>query len=382
MPTADPHDLVLDRLTAAVKGAAMHNPDDADGPAAILWADQESQWLPIINQLRTATPGLLTLADYDPDGLSGPPIWLRCAIDGALDGMRRDEPPVVYLPAVSRQQLGSADTCPDRLKPLVEIQYRGVCWTQKNGKDWTVEAFLTSADGGLGLEVARDAATRQALRGALRKLANTSVSELAGRHIDADFLNSLLTDDPVRDVLQWLNDADITTRGWDDARRAAFKSYCSSTLAFDPDKDGVLVGAELLGRREAGWAPVWQRFAEAPTLYPKLPDLLQRATPQELFVERSSWPQNNASDESGLRKELRGVADMAPVQARETILSLERSHAERRGWVWAKLGQAPLAFALEHLAAIATRTSQELGGSSTHDMAKLYAAKPRGRLAS
>ena len=34
---------------------------------------------------------------------------------------------------------------PDPLKPLVELQYRGVCWTQRNGRDWAVEAFLACA---------------------------------------------------------------------------------------------------------------------------------------------------------------------------------------------------------------------------------------------
>jgi hypothetical protein len=41
---------------------------------------------------------------------------------------------------------------PQRLA-VVELQYRGTMWTQLNGKDWKVEAFLVSENGGLGLEV-------------------------------------------------------------------------------------------------------------------------------------------------------------------------------------------------------------------------------------
>jgi hypothetical protein len=48
------------------------------------------------------------------------------------------------MPHVSRQTLRAVEECPDALKPLVELQYRGVVWTQKNGKDWTLEAFLVS----------------------------------------------------------------------------------------------------------------------------------------------------------------------------------------------------------------------------------------------
>src|SRR4051812_1475984 len=103
---------------------------------------------------------------------------MRCIVDGALElgvqnaecGMSASSPqpsppgergnkrgiPVLYLPGVSRQLLRSPEECPDELKPLVELQYRGVVWTQLNGKDWTVEAFLVSEDGGLGLEVRRD----------------------------------------------------------------------------------------------------------------------------------------------------------------------------------------------------------------------------------
>ena len=65
------------------------------------------------------------------------------------------------------------------LKPLVELQYRGTVWTQKNGKDWTIRAFLVSDDGGLGLNVAEDKLTLQAMQGALSQLAVTPVSAAA-----------------------------------------------------------------------------------------------------------------------------------------------------------------------------------------------------------
>ena len=47
-------------------------------------------------------------------------------------------------------------------------------------------------------------------------------------------------------------------------------------------------------------------------------------------------------------------------------------HGPRRAWVWAKLGQAPLANALGHLAELAERAATKLGGASTTEMAKLY----------
>ena len=64
------------------------------------------------------------------------PSGLRCVIERTLEppDISSDTTPIIYLPGVGRQELGAAEACADHLKPLVELQYRGVCWTQKNGK--------------------------------------------------------------------------------------------------------------------------------------------------------------------------------------------------------------------------------------------------------
>ena len=174
---------MIDELAAALAEAARFNPDDAAAPAAVLWADHPAQWGPVIPHLRGLMPHLLALGPYAPGERTGPAIWLRCVVDRTLDapGIPNGATPVIYLPGVSRQELGAAQTCPRRLQPLVELQYRGVCWTQKNGRDWTVEAFLTSVAGGLGLDVARDAATRQAMLRALPQVAAAPTSRRSRR---------------------------------------------------------------------------------------------------------------------------------------------------------------------------------------------------------
>ena len=85
-----------------------------------------------------------------------------------------------YLPCVGRKTLRAADDCDAMLQPLVELQYRGAAWRQRNGRDWTVEAFLTSDDA-LGLDVAREAATRAAMPRALPLLAVEPVAASRGR---------------------------------------------------------------------------------------------------------------------------------------------------------------------------------------------------------
>lgn len=370
-----PSTTVIEAIISALEAASAHNPNDAQKPAAVLWSDRERQWRPIIPSLRRLMPQLLEMGEYEPKRLIGPSVWLRCAIDGALKPpvIPAKATPVVYLPGVGRQELGAAETCPDQLRPLVELQYRGTCWTQKNGKDWTVEAFLVSSDGGLGLDVARDGATRRAMLRAVAELASAEIGALKGRRLEADDFDRLFSDDLARDVLVWLSDAETVNSSWNSARRSAFMERCRADLGFNPKKDGELAAAELLGRQGSIWKPVWRRFAEAPALYPLVPDLLREAMPDNLFAEpRDSWPQINEQDETDLRKSLQKAASMAPNAARSSIMELEGKHGPRRKWVWAKLNQAPLAGALEHLAALAESTSRELGGASIADMAKLY----------
>lgn len=368
---------VVERLKASLEAASAHNPNDAEKPVAILWTDRDAQWRPILARLRALMPQLLVLGEYEPENRTGPSIWLRCVVDRVLElpGLASGTTPVVYLPDVSRQALGSAEACPSDLKPLVELQYRGTCWTQKNGRDWTVEAFMVSSDGGLGLDVARDTETRQSMLGALPELATTSIRLLEGRRLEANDFDALFSDDPIRDLLFWLSEPESALAGWEAGRRNAFASRCKSDFQFDPDKDGVLVAAERLGRREGSWESVWNRFAESPALYRGLPELLRKAMPSDLFVDQpSSWPQNNEKGESELRRALLALEGKAPSAAREEIVRLEKTHGPRREWVWAKLDMAPLARALLHLAEVAKRTSRDLGGVSPDEMAAQYAA--------
>ena len=367
---------LVEALAAALAGAARFNPDDAVRPAAVLWTDPAAQWQPVVPHLRRFAPHLLALGEYAPEQRTGPSIWLRCVIERTLDAPRipAEATPILYLPGVSRQQLGAAQTCPRRLQPLVELQYRGVCWTQKNGRDWTVEAFLTSRAGGLGLDVARDAATRQAMLRAVAELALAPLPALRGRRLDAQDFDGLLSDDPIKDLLSWLGDPQAIMTGWEAARRDAFAARCRADFDFDPAGDGELVAAERLGRRDGPWQAVWNRFAEAPARYPGVPALLRRARPDDLFAERSSWPQENEADEAALRRRLAACAGRSPAAARAELLALEQEHGQRRGWVWAALGQAPLAYALEHVALIAARTAEQLGGASVAELARGYAA--------
>ena len=114
-------------------------------------------------------PEMFVLGDYDFEQKTGPAIWLRCVIANKISRIELPAglPPVLYLPGVSRQDLRAVESCPDGLKPIAELQYSGVLWSQANAKDWTILAFLKSDQGGLGLDAAQDTESRHAMQLAL-----------------------------------------------------------------------------------------------------------------------------------------------------------------------------------------------------------------------
>lgn len=372
---------LLEAVRTSLSHAGRFNPGDVVAPAAVLWTDADGQWRPVVEQLRGMMPELLTLGEYDPATRTGPAIWLRTVIEPAVRADKfadlawpNGTVPVIYMPKVSRQTLRAVEECPDALKPLVELQYRGAVWTQKNGKDWTIRALLVNDEDGLGLDVAEDKLTLQAMQGALSQLAVTPPARLRGKRLEAEDFDKLMIGDTPRDLLLWLGDPDGTRGQWDQGKWDAFRNRCRQDYGFDPEADGEIGGGEKLGQRKDVWYGVWERFAESPALYPGVPDLLRRAKPKgELIYEKDPWPDENDSMENALRAALVEVGSMKPADARQRLEQLEAEHGPRRGWVWARLGLCPLAGAMAHLAVLAKRTVTALGGDSADGMAKLYA---------
>ena len=365
-------------LRTALEQAAQYNKADAAAPVAVLWTDAARQWEPLLPRLRAELP-ILTLGPYDVAARTGPAIWLRCMIARALPeaDWPADVTPILYLPGISRQELRAVDECPRPLQPLAELQYRGALWTHKNHRDWTIAGFLQGYDD-LQIEVAGDAATREALQHALLKLVDEPLAALrAESPLTAAKLNLILNPEPVRNLLLWMNDPAGRKAKLSEGEWAAFRSTCKQQFGFDPLSEGEVTAATLLGKREGTWQGVWQRFVEAPRRYPAIPDLLRRSRPAQadsLFHNASSWPQDNEVEETALRDRLTALKESLPAEARKQIHELEQTHGERREWVWADLGQAPLACMLPALVALANITEIPLGGTTPQEIANLYTA--------
>jgi REP element-mobilizing transposase RayT len=369
---------VLDAIIQSLSRAGEYNRDDQVAPAVILWPDKERQWEPVLPVLRERLPHLLTLGPYAANCKTGPAIWLRCMISRTLPEANWSEKttPILYLPGVSRQELRAVAECPPALMPLAELQYRGAFWSQVNHKDWTVLAFLQSADGGLGLDVARDTATLDAMKTALAKLVETDIQDLTGHKLEASDFHALLSPDPVREILAWLNDpkaaqAKLTAQQWE-----AFCHSCKDKFGFHPMKDGPLRAAEMMGLRQGNWSQVRDRFREAPKRYPNLPGWLRKAKPQDddLFLKESDevWPQSNEIHETALRNVLKGCAGKTAQVVMERIKESEAVHGKRRSWVWAELDQAPLAVALKHLAILGDTCGKPVAGGALDDVVVGY----------
>jgi len=367
------------KIAEALTAAAKVNRSLMTTPAAILWPDPDRQWQKVVSSLADVVPSLFTLGNYAPAESQGPSIWLKTVVGGTLADAKPTTIPVIYLPGVSKSDLRAIESCPRDLQPLAELQYRGVFWSQSNGKDWTVNAFLTSKSGGLGLDVAQDRETQEALSQVLAAelLLERRIDELQSRQINAEWLRSLLTPNPTRDMLVWMNAPVAIQQEWTGVRWEVFRKLAKSDFGLDLVSEGPLVAAEKLARREGKWAAVADVYKDSYTSFPEVLQLLRTVQPPQMGLfpdpeQLAGYPQVNEQDEARLRYALSACAAMDSAQGRAAILVAEKEHAARRGWLWSRMGLSPLATALGHISRLAELTTAAPIGNSTEALAASY----------
>ena len=345
----------LDALAAALRDAASYNAAAEAPPEAVVWCDANREFASLVPALRERIPELLTYGEFDEAARTGPAIWLRAAVVGAVPSVviPNGSTPILYLPGVGRETLKGADDCPALLQPLVWFTVAGTLLGHVNGKDWTLRAFLTSDRGPLKLSIADDSATRSALAHATLRFCTRPIEELRGKRWDADQLNALLAPDLSSDMLDWIDG--VFTELGDPARFAAFANIAEKQLKFDPRKLSPQDAARRLAKREGRWTEVWARFAGSAG-YEKVVGYLGLQEPGTLFdhsENRDSYPRLNADGEKKLRGALLALAELSPEAAKEAVGKLDAEHGWRRETVWARRGEAPLAQALAFLATVA-----------------------------
>ncbi len=353
-----------------------YNPALESGPVAILWTDEKREWESVIPQIKAALPELFSLGSYSPDERTGPGVWLRMVADGQAGNFSVGETPILYLPGVGNGQLradlrGLKDD--PQLAPLAELQYRGAFWRQDNSKDWTPRAFLESKRGGLGLKVAGNQETQQALKAAMGKLLNQNLPAMEHQTIDERFLDDLINPSPDETVLRWLTAPEAIQAEKGDAW-ASFVATTRSRFGVDLGRGPLDVAQKILASQPGDATyPLWVKYGAHWQSYPDAYEVFRTIAPPDLFQGAERYPRENDADEKSLAEALLRAMTLEPLAAADTVLKLETRHGPRRASLWAQLGRAPLALALGHLAEVARAFLQPQAGGTVAELAQRYA---------
>ncbi len=370
---------IYDKVVKALKEAENHNSQVMVKPEVILWPDPEMQWTEVISVLQQAMPQLLVYGPYNPVKKQGPAIWLKCMIAKALPEANWDAAaiPIIYLPGVAKSDLRNVENAVFNFQPLLEYQYTGTLFIQENGREWSILAFVENPVSGLGIKVAKDNATRDALKKTLPSIFQDREVLANKTIIDADYLNNQLFPDIIPTILKWMCKGDAFLKALDSGKQEVFMNLCKSQYEFEPDHKNIKAIAEKLGAQKNSWKYVWQLYATAPHKYPEIEELLRLAKPADLgsgmfALPEESWPQVNEQKEEALAQALTKVAKLDTAKALTNLQELEREHSARRNWVWFELGKCPLADALQYLAAMAAQTQETYSTVSIEAIKNYY----------
>lgn len=218
------------------------------------------------------------------------------------------------------------------------------------------------------------------MRLALYLLFDEDVSLLKGKRLDKDYFNTVLTGgDPIRDLLQWLDQGNAFQASRGENERKAFVEVCKSQLAFNPQNEGFLAGSAKLANHEGPWHAVWERYCEAPKRYPNILAQIRKCRPPSDIIfwrmgdgSFDGWPLWNDDQEKNLHRDVMALAKAPAHEARAKIKETEKQRRRRRSLVWAELGDASPACAVEHLATISDITKSGLAAGSVDGLAAGY----------
>ncbi len=199
------------------------------------------------------------------------------------------------------------------------------------------------------------------------KLLDVEVDALRVGKLEAADFRAIVTKDPARTLLRWMGDPHKIKQELErfGSEWSSFRAICRDAYQFDPEKDGAITAAEKLIGGKGGWPLVWARFKEAPRAYPGVKELLESLTPTSLFEPPSEYkPTLNRDEEKRLETDLLALSSSSPKDALAKIIALADEHAPRSTWVWAALGESPLAMAIGHLRLLA-EVVQASGNPST-----------------
>ena len=297
---------LIDYLVKELRASASYNPAVQIAPAAVIWTDETCQWQGAMPYIKECLPELLEFGTYNREQRTGPAIWLKCVLAGVLDDVTlpADKTPIIYLPGVGRKAMRAIESCSDALRPLAELQYRGSWFAYPSGRDWTLNAFLTYPGVGLELDVAQDKKTQAVLPQVLRDLLESPVEKLQGQRLEAKDFQALVFNDPIKDLLAWMNDPQSKRAQWDDSKWQVFCNACVDLLGNVPNEDSMPELLQALASAKGPWHDAWQRFEDTAHNLPALVRALQTIEPMDLAADHSHYPSENSLEEERIEKTL------------------------------------------------------------------------------
>jgi hypothetical protein len=324
-------------------------------------------------------PQLLICGSYVPSKKQGPAIWLKCMIAKVLPEANWDADaiPIIYLPGVAKSDLRNVENAVFNFQPLLEYQYTGTLFIQENGREWSILAFVENPINGLGIKLAKDNATKDALKKTLPSIFQDREVLANKTIIDADYLNNQLFPDIIPTILKWMCKGDVLLNTMDAGKREVFTNLCKSQYDFEPDFRNIIAITEKFGTQKNAWKYVWQMYANAPQRYLEMEDLLRSAKPSDLgsgifALPEESWPQINEEKEDALRQSLIEAAQLDAHKALDELHKLEEEHFSRRKWVWFEIGKSPLTDSLQYMVQMATVAAASFPFTSIDDLKAYY----------
>jgi PglZ domain len=370
---------IYDKVVQALTQAENHNSNLMVKPEVILWPDPENQWVDVMDILQENMPQLLTYGSYNPAKKQGPAIWLKCMIAKMLPeaDWETDAIPIIYLPGVAKNDLRNVENAVFNFQPLLEYQYTGTLFIQENGREWSILAFVENPISGLGIKVAKDNATKDALKKTLPTIFQDREVLAHKSIIEADYLNNQLFPDIIPTILKWMCKGDAFFQSMETGKREVFTNLCKSQYEFEPDHKNIKAIAEKLGAQKNSWKYVWQLYATAPNKYPEIEALLRLSKPADLgagifALPDESWPQVNEQKEEALAQALVKAAKLDTAKALASLNELEKEHSVRKNWVWFELGKSPLADALHYLCQMASKATETYSSASIESLKSYY----------
>ena len=369
------NETIASELALRLRQAASVSGDEHP-VAAVIWTDAKSEWLPAFEALRRQIPELLSLGAYNPERGTGPAIWLRCIADRTitLEGFPDGDVPIIYAPGYSRAQLRADELGPLEIRPLIDLALRGKVWSQPNTSDWGVISFL-GTQAGLGLNLSGNQSTQQAILSNLLDIVNEPLSELRGKHLDADFFQVMVAPDVVRSLLKWIDNPDAFKASCAPNVWQAFQSQVLAKFDFDVEADGHTTALEALCKGEGEWEQVWQRLGEAPSAYAGVAHRLGSISAPDLLASADRWFSVFQQRMTEIRESIDSLIGARIQEAIARILQLEAEHGKLRQALWVKMGKGREAVLLEKLAELAKLTATPVAGTNPETFALSHADK-------